>query len=148
MDVALLGENLTGPKLAAIVLAVYAICYGALMLIVGASVVSEPSVALIMIGLLVLAATPFIALTHLNRITNVVDHPPARPIVMAIVMAAPAVFWLYWGIGSLASIHRFQVGDVLVSFLAVLMPGLLALWLSVTFAILAVRARTNNIDIE
>ncbi|AKS47509.1 hypothetical protein SAMN05444287_2837 [Octadecabacter temperatus] len=145
---ALLGEKLTGPKFAAIVLAVYAICYAALMLIAGASAVSEPSIALIMFGLLALAATPFIALTHLNRITDGEDHPPARPIVMAIVMAAPAVFWLYWGIGSLASIHGFQAGDVLVSFLAVLMPGLLALWLSVTFAILAVRARTNTIDIE
>ena len=109
---ALIGENLKAPKFAAIALGVYAIGYASLLLIAGVGAISNGPIALLFFGMLALAATPFIALTHLNRITEVSERPPARPVIMTFVMAAPAAFWLYWGFGSLVPLHYIQVDQL------------------------------------
>lgn len=70
---ALIGEKLTDPKLAAIILAVYAIGYGVLMLIAGAFVVSEPSIALIMLGLLAFLLSVTFVILAVQARTNAND---------------------------------------------------------------------------
>ena len=139
----LLGEDLTALKLAAIALAIYAICYGTLSVFVAGAAFASPIAAFALLGLLALATTPFFAIMHLNRLTNKGTGPPARPAIMAIVMTVPAAFWLYASATSVTPLYYTQFADVVLIAGLVLVPGLLALWLAVTFVLLALQGRTK-----
>ena len=145
----LLGEDLTAPKLIAIALAVYAVCYGTLFLIFIGIALLDSVAGLAFFGLIALATTPFFAIAHLNRVTDKGNGPPARPAIMATVMAVPAAFWLYASVNSGTPLYYTQFVDAMWVAGFILIPGLLSLWLAVTFAVLAVQGRTKDAaDIE
>ena len=145
----ILGPRLLAPKGAAIVLAIYAVGYGGFLVVMLAAVAAQINLGLlILIGLLGLAATPFIAVAHLARATDAESEHPPRPTVMAIVMAAPTVFWLW---ATAEAYHPYLLdrpADVAVVFIFTTIPGLLALWLSVTFVLLAMCDRPARTAIE
>ena len=91
------------------------------------------------VGLFAMAATPFVALVYLGRASDPFRSDPVRPVLMALMMAVPTVFWLYWGADSMRHAFHGDLRELLTFFGLTVVPGLLALWVCLTFVVLALR---------
>lgn len=140
----LLGARLIGPKIAAFALAFYAGCYGLFLLFIVVAALFSWAAFLMLTGLLALAATPFIAVLHLFRATTPDVNPPAYPKTMAVVMCVPTLFWVYLYYDTVGFDRLFDLKGQFRALIFVLTPGLLSLWLVVTFVLLALRDRSGG----
>lgn len=136
----LLGKNLTGPKLAAAALSVYAAVYLVfLMYAVGADIIRLWQDVWMVLFYLFMAAAPFTAMSHLYRITHPVKNRPVRPKVLAVYMALPTLFWLYVIVNGLRTIMRQPFDSMLIALGISGVPAILSIWLLVAFILLARR---------
>ena len=129
------GPQLFVPMIVASILAAYAVGYGIALLVVMSSMLqfAENSIFAVL-GMLILAATPFVALIHLNRVRNGQDDPPPRPRTMALVMCAPAMFWGWVSFGLITPDWYRYLEGFLLTVVAVAVPAHVSLRLVVTFA--------------
>lgn len=130
--------RLLAAKIAAVLLACYALFYAVLLIAVVGSNLGADDDTLYFLALLVMATTPFFAFFQLLRATRGNPDKPVRPLLMALVMAAPAVYWLYITFGEFQFLFRGWA-DFLASMGLAGIPGLLSAWLVGTFLWLAVR---------
>lgn len=137
------GPRVLGPKIAAGVLCVYALCYGVVLVILVPMTLKlvSPGPALFFGFLLALAATPFVAFQHLHRLSKEGSTKPAQPTVMALIMTIPAGFWLYCTADALPTWPPIRWEGLFAIFGLLAIPGILSLWLAVAFAIIAVQQR-------
>ena len=134
----LLGPRLTMPFVAAVILAVYAVCYGLVLLLFSYAMIrTAPLFGLSVAFLYFLAATPFIALSQITRYRTPNADRPVRPILMTAVMLAPALFWGYMAQDQLGASGYRSVSQDMLTVAGCLVPALLSLWLAVTFGLIA-----------
>ena len=121
------------PKIAAWLLAAYAVVYTVLMLVfLGAGVSRDPSVAVYILAMLALAITPFLALVHLPRVQD--GTIGLMAVGMALIMACPTVFWGALFIAEATSPVNHDIRDMSVAIGLLGMPAALSTILCFTFA--------------
>lgn len=131
--------SLIGAKIMAGILSLYAFGYAVVLLMFGGFFATDPWGIVFLLAMLALAITPFMALVHLWRLSEICPEKPPRPVLMAVIMAMPALFWGYAAFDAPDGRDNFWW-----TFSLLWVPGLLALGLCVIFVQLAFRARSED----
>ena len=126
-------------KLMAGILSLYALGYTVVLLMFSGFFATDPWGIVFLLAMLALAITPFMALAHLWRLSAEYPEKPPRTVLMAVIMAIPALFWCYVAFDGPDGRDNFGW-----TFSLLWVPGLLALGLCVIFAQLAFRARSED----